>query len=111
MPPHRSGIPDPRRLLSGGVPMRVLLRGRHLVDRGEIGAVLVRIVRVVDGFEVRLGNLPILRIEGRPNDCFGIRTVPGSPQLSTQFVSLHAAVCAAEHLIQTGGSNDWITWG
>jgi hypothetical protein len=54
------------------------------------------------------------RIDRRPNLTNRIKDYhsPGvSPQLSTQFASLHAAVCAAEHLIQTGGGNDWITWG
>jgi hypothetical protein len=90
--------------------MKVLLQGRHLVDQPEPATVPVRFVRVWSGFEACLGNLPILRIEAAPNDCFGIRTVPGGPQLATAFVNLHSAVCAAEHLIQTGGASEWMFW-
>jgi hypothetical protein len=90
--------------------MNVLLRGRHLVDQPEPATVPLRFVRVCNGFEACFGSLPILRIEAVPNDCFGIRTVRGGPQLATAFVNLHSAVCAAEHLIQTGGASDWMMW-
>jgi hypothetical protein len=90
--------------------MRVMLSGSHLVDRTEPATVEIHFVLKHGGYEVQLGHLPIAFIEPVEACHFRIRTMPGSPQLSVEFVSLHAAFCAMESLIQTGGSAEWVKW-
>jgi hypothetical protein len=89
--------------------MRVMLSGSHL-HRPEPATVEIRFVLKHGGCEVRLGHLPIAFIESVEGGRYRIRTMPGSTQLPVEFVSLHAAFCAMENLIQTGGSGEWIAW-
>lgn len=90
--------------------MRFMAVGFHLRDRPVPAEVPIRFVRHANGLEVRLGQLPIALIENLADQRYRIRTGAWAPQLSAEFVSLHAAVCAMEHLLQTGGSADWRTW-
>jgi hypothetical protein len=82
----------------------------HLRDRSVPLEVRLRFVRHAEGLEVRLGDFPVALIETLAPDRYRIRTGAWSPQLSAEFVNLHAAVCATEHLLQTGGSSEWRYW-
>jgi hypothetical protein len=90
--------------------MRFTVVAPHLRDRSVPVEVPIRFVRHGGGLEVKLGQFPIALIETVAPDRYRIRTGAWSPQLSAEFVSLHAAVCAAEHLLQTGGSSEWRYW-
>jgi hypothetical protein len=90
--------------------LKVILSGYHLQDRPSPSTIDVRFVLHNGGYEVRLGCRPIAFIEAVDDRGFRIRTMPISPQLSVEFVSLRAAFCAMEHLIQTGGLIEWRKW-
>jgi hypothetical protein len=87
-----------------------ILKGYHLRDRPTPSTIDICFVLRHGGYEVRLGCLPIVFIEPIEDRSFRIRTMLDSRQLSVEFVSLHAAFCAVEHLIQCGGSIEWLTW-
>ena len=90
--------------------MRFMVIAPHLRDRPVSVQVPIRFVRHAKGLEVKLGQFPIALIETVAPDRQRIRTGSWAPQLSAEFVTLHAAVCAAEHLLQTGGSAEWRSW-
>jgi len=91
--------------------LKLLFRGFHLRDRPELALVDIRFVRMDGGYEVPLGSLRILGIVETRGAGYRIRTVPGSPGYAIEFINLHAAFCAVEHLVQTGGSSAWIHLG
>jgi len=90
--------------------MKLIVEGSHLKDRPEPSVVPIRFSLANEGFDVLLGHIPIAFLEEQ-TDGYRIRTMPGHPSLSMTFINLHSAVCATEHLIQCGGSMEWMKWG